>query len=230
MHSPFKKSQILRLALVAVLTGPLAHAQLLLSGKLTGEFTDSPGPNDTIYNAPDGSSAWFKSGIPEKATDLQTAIEFSQKDFTDIGPGLVADDIFKVTNGRTLLHSTATDAHFDLTLELTSPSSHSSLLSIPFTIENTPNGDGNVDDVYGITAGPIAPFMIDNYKVQFTFVAPDSFTIHENNSAYVGQLYVNFTPVPEPSTYAAAGAALLMGLVGFRTFRRRQAASTPVAS
>lgn len=221
MYSPFKASHVLRLALVAVLTGPLAHAQLLLSGNLTGEVTDTAGPNDTIYNASDGSSAWIKSGIPETSADKQTAIEFSQKNFTDIGPGLVADDIFKVTNGRTLLHSTATDAHFNLTLALTSPESHSSLLSIPFTIENTPNGDGNVDDVYGITAGPIAPFMIDSYKVEFTFVAPDSFILPENNSTYVGKLYVNFTPVPEPSTYAAAGAAFLMGLVGFRAFRRR---------
>jgi hypothetical protein len=208
---------------------PMAHAQLLLSGKVTGQFTGAPGPHDTIYNAPDGSSAWIKSGIPEHPWDKQTAIQFGQKNFTNIGPGLVASDLFKVTNGRTLLHSTATAAHFDLSLTLTSPVSHSSLLSsIAFTIENTPNGPDphSVDDNYTITASPIAPFKIDNTWVQFKFVAPASFSIHENQSMYVGDLYVSFVPVPEPATYGMIGAALLTGLIGFRALRRRSTSAT----
>lgn len=215
-----------RVALAAALLSSVAHAQLLLSGRVTGNFTDTPGPHDTIYNAPDGSSAWFKSGIPEHSTDKQTSIEFSQKLFTDIGPGLVADNLFKITNGRTLLHSTATAAHFDLKLELTAPEMQNHLLtSIPFTIENTPNGPDphSVDDLYTISSGPIAPFKVGDYLVQFKFTAPDSFTIHENQSLDVGRLDVTFTPVPEPSTYAAAGAALMIGLIGFRTLRRRRA-------
>lgn len=224
MHS--LKSTLAWLALGAVIMTPIAQAQLLLTGKVTGNFTDTPGPNTTIYNAPDGSSAWLKSGIPEHAWDKQTAIEFAQKDFTDIGPGLVATDLFKVTNGRTLLFSTAKEAHFDLWLTLTSPVSHSTLLTpITFTIENTPNGPDpqSVDDNYTVAAAAIAPFKINDTLVQFTFVAPDSFSIKENADTYVGDLYVSFVPVPEPSTYGMIGAALLAGVIGFRAMRRRNA-------
>lgn len=225
MHSPLKFRYIAALCVAAMLV-PLTQAQLLLSGNISGEFTDTPGPNDTIYNAPDGSSAWFRSGIPENTGDKQTSVEFAQQTFTDIGPGLVATDIFTVTNGRTLLLSTATEAHFDLHLQLTAPESHNLLLtSIPFTIVNTPNGPGSVDDVYSITSSPIAPFKVSDYLVQFEFSAPENFSIDENQSLAVGELRVSFTPVPEPSTYAAVGATFLLGIVGYRTMRRRQGAT-----
>lgn len=197
----------------------------MISGNLTGEFTDTPGTHDTIFNAGDGSEAWIRSGVPETGADHQTEIAFTQKDFTNISGGLVADNIFQVTNGRTLLGTTATAAHFNLSLNLTSPEAYSSLLtSIAFTIENTPNGEGNVDDVYGISWTAIDPFVYANHLVQFTFVAPDSFVLPENQSTSVGELYVTFTPVPEPSTYAAFGAALLVGVIGYRRFRSRPAA------
>lgn len=216
----------LKIARLAALSGLLvsaAHAQLFLSGYLTGSFTDAPGAHDTIYNAPDGSQAWLRSGVPETGADFQTAIEFNQKNFVNIGGGLVADDLFHVTNGRTLLGTTATAAHFDLWLNLTSPEGYSALLTpISFTIENTPNGEGNVDDVYGISAAPIAPFDYAGYRVQFDFVAPETFDLPENQSTYVGELYVSFTPVPEPSTYAALGAALLVGVIAVRRYRSRR--------
>lgn len=220
MH-PLFSFKSARLALIAAFLSSAAYAQLLITGHLTGGFTNSAGPNDTIFNAPDGSSAWMRSGIPETGADLQTAIEFTQKNFVNVGGGLVADDIFTVTNGRTLLGSTATAASFDLNLTLTAPEARSGLLtSIAFTIENTPNGAGNVDDNYGLSWSSIAPFYYAGYQVQFEFVAPDSFWLEENTSGPVGQLYVSFVPVPEPSTYAAMGAALLLGVVGFRRFRR----------
>lgn len=222
---------ILHAASAAVLLSSVAHAQLLLSGRIAGEFTDTPGTYDSVYNAPDKSSAWFKSGVPEHAWDKQTAVEFNQQFFTDIGPGLVATDIFKITNGRTLLGTTATSSHFNLWVDLTAPESQSHLLTaIPFTILNTPNGPDpqSVDDWYSITAGPISPFKVGDYMVQFTFTAPDNFSVHENTSAYAGTLTVAFTPVPEPSTYALGGAALLAGLVIMRARRRSQAG--PVAA
>jgi len=200
-----------------------ADAQLMISGKLTGEFTNAAGPNDTVTNAPDGSSASFVSGITYGEGSVPTSIEFTQKNFTDIGPGLVADDLFTITNGRNLLNSTATSAQFALSISLTSPEAHSGLLTtIPFTIDNTPNNGGLIDDAFTISAAPIAPFDYAGYRVQFTFVAPPAFQIPENQSMPAGALYVNFTPVPEPSTYALAGAALLVGLIGWRTVRQRR--------
>lgn len=231
MHSQSKYNVIVG-ACLAVMLVPLASAQLMLSGNITGRFTGSQpgpgGPNETIVNAADGSSASFWSGIPETAGDLQTSIEFAQQDFTDIGPGLVADNIFNVTNGRTLLESTALGADFELNLALTSPEMHDimPLTAIPFTIENTPNGEGAVDDMYSISWSAIAPFQVGNYMVQFEFMAPPMFSIEENTSLRVGQLWVNFTPVPEPSTYAAFGAALLVGVIGFRRLRQRRLGST----
>jgi hypothetical protein len=220
MHSVFKN--LVRAALAASLLSSIAHAQLLLSGRITGMFTDSPGTHDSIYNAPDGSYAYFKSGVPEHPWFPQTMVEFSQQSFTDIGPGLVADNIFKVTNGRNWLGTTADAAHFDLWVELTSPESHSSLLTpVSFTINNTPNGNTNIDDAYHVSSSPIAPFKIDNTMVQFKFTAPGSFSLHENTAGFVGTLWVNFTPVPEPSTYAFAGAGLLLGAALFRSMRRR---------
>ena len=224
MHTAAFKSSLLGLALGAALLATPAHAQLSLTGNLTGKFTDVPGPNTTIVNGPGGSFASFKSGIPEHSWDLQTAVTFTQKNFVNVTGGLVADNIFTITNGRTLLHSTATAAHFDLWLNLIAPVTHSSLLTpVAFTITNTPNGPDphSVDDSYTISASPIAPLKINNQWVQFTFSAPPSISIHEDHSATVGSLWVTFTPVPEPSTYAAMGAALLVGLVLVRRFRSR---------
>lgn len=221
--APLRTPRLLFAAVFAALFATVAHAQLLISGRITGEFTDTPGANDTIYNAPDGSSAWFKSGIPYGAGSVQSAIEFSQKNFADVGSGgLIAEELFRVTNGRNLLGSTASSAHFDLWVTLTDPESHAGLLtSIAFTIENTPNNGGLVDDVFEISASSIAPFTYAGYVVQFDFVAPGTFTLHENESTPIGELYVRFIPAPEPATYGALGALVLLGLAGYRTFRRR---------
>ncbi len=222
MHALLKSSLVALLASPALLA-PAARAQLILTGTISANATDSPGPHDTIFNAPDGSSAWFKSGIPEWSSDQQTGVAFTQKSFTDVGPGLVASNLFTVTNGRTLFHSTATAAHFDLSLDLISPTSHSVLLTaVPFSIVNTPNGPDpqSVDDLYSVASSPIAPFKVGSTWVQFKFTAPDSFAISEDSSMPVGDLSVSFTPVPEPAIFSAAGAIVLLGLVVLRMRRR----------
>jgi hypothetical protein len=225
MHTnPRHSFKFARAAIAAALLATAAHAQLMIDGKLTGEFTNSAGPNDEVFNAPDGSSAWFKSGIPYTDDSVPTLIEFTQKDFSGVtSGGLVADDIFQVTNGRNVGGSTASSAQFDLWITLTAPEAHTSLLSpISFQIVNTENVGGLIDDQYGISSSSIAPFVYAGHWVKFNFVAPDFFTVHENQTTSVGSLYVTFTPVPEPSTYAAFGALLAVGLIGFRAYRRRQ--------
>jgi hypothetical protein len=227
MH-PLLRSHLLPLVVATTLAGPAAHAQLLLSGNVTGMFTDSSSANTTVYNAPDNSYNSFESGIPYYGGDPATTIEFWKQSFTDIGPGLVADDLFKVTNGLNERNSTAGAAHFNLTLNLTDPEASNHLLAIPFTITNTKDEPyAPVDDAYTLSAGSIAPFVVDGYRVQFTFNAPHSFTVSERDSAYVGSLWVTFTPVPEASTFALAGAALLAGLIVYRTISRRR---TPIDS
>ncbi|HWA87780.1 MAG TPA: choice-of-anchor K domain-containing protein [Opitutus sp.] len=213
-----------RLILASALGGPLAHAQLRLSGNVSGMFTDSSGGHTTVSNASDGSYDYFQSGVPQHSGDSPTMIEFWKQSFTDIGPGLVADNLFKITNGRNLLGTTADSAHFNLNLELTSPEASTHVLAIPFTINNTPNepNDQNVNDNFSISAGAIAPFVIDNTRVQFSFSAPSDISIAEKSSMYVGSLWVRFTPVPEASTFAWGGAALLLGFIGFRMLSRRQ--------
>ena len=44
----------------------------------------------------------------------------------------------------------------------------------------------------------------------------------------IGTLWVNFTPVPEPSTYALTGTGLLLGAAVFRAMRRRHASQLAI--
>lgn len=230
MHSKTSMLRLAGLALGAALFATVAQAQLMIDGKLTGNFTNALGPNDSMYNAPDGSSAWFKSGLPYTDDSVPTQIAFTQKNFAGVTGGLVADDIFQITNGRNHGGSTSSSAAFDLWVTLTAPEAYTSLLTpISFMIENTENDPGLINDNYTITSGPIAPFIYAGHQVQFEFVAPEWITIAENQTASAGALYVSFTPVPEPSTYAAIGAALLVGVIGFRTYRRRQSEAVAAA-
>jgi hypothetical protein len=48
------------------------------------------------------------------------------------------------------------------------------------------------------------------------------FSIAENATIQKGDITVTFTPVPEPSTYAVMGSALLVGLVAYRRIRSRK--------
>ena len=225
MH-PLLRSNLARLVLATALGGSLAHAQLLLSGNVTGKFTDATSGHTTVYNASDGSYASFKSGVPYYAGDPPTTIEFWKKSFTDIGPGLVADNLFKVTNGLDLRNTTADAAHFTMTLNLTSPEVATRTLAIPFTITTTKDEpSAPVPDSYTISAGTIAPLDIGHTRVQFTFTAPADFSVAERDSTNVGSLWVHFTPIPEASTFALSGAALLLGFIGLRVLSRRKSSA-----
>lgn len=213
-------------SLLAVASGlalmcSMANAQLMLSGHTTGSFTDFSQPNTTVTNAPDGSWAQFHTGIPFGAS-TQSKIDFTNATFTNVNSGdPIQIGIFNITNGITLLGSAAATAEFHIGLQLTSPTMDAVAIStVLFHIDNTPNGPGGVPDTFSVTFDQPPPLLLAGFLVQFhVSVDPASFVIPEGGSIQKGDITVTFTPVPEPSTYAAFGAVLLVGVVAFRRVR-----------
>lgn len=200
--------------------GTVAHAQLMLSGHTTGSFVDLSEPNTTVNNASDGSFASFKTGIPAPGS-FKSSIVFTNATFTNVNSGdPVQIGLFEVTNGTTLLGSGAPYATFNLGLELTSPAMQTLAMSqFTFTIDHTPNTPGAKPDTFSVAYDQPNSTIIDGYKVDFSVVMDNDFQLAEGATTTKGALYVTFTPVPEPATYALCGAALLGGLVAYRRFR-----------
>ena len=230
MHTRIRS--LLAAACGLALTCSLANAQLLLSGKTTGTFVDLAEANTTVSNAPDGSWAKFSTGIPYGAS-TQSSIEFSNDTFTDVGYGEpIQVGLFTITNGRTLLGSGAPTAQFNLGLELTSPEwQEIALTTMTFHIDHTPNNAGTNPDQFSVAFTQPPSVKIADYLVQFhVHFDPMEFQVPEDTWVQKGDVYVTFTPVPEPSTYAAFGAALLVGFVAYRRFRGNKPATTPAAA
>ncbi|QYM80334.1 choice-of-anchor K domain-containing protein [Horticoccus luteus] len=207
-----------------------ANAQLMLSGHTTGSFDDLSQANTTVTNAGDGSFAVYKTGIPANGS-FQSSIVFNNATFSNVSSGdAIQVGLFTITNGIAKIGSSAHSAVFHLGLDLTSPSAQSLALSdFAFTLNHTPNLPDytNVPDAYSISFTPPPSTTIDGYKVWFdVVVSPSSFNLGEEASQVTGAVYVHFTPVPEPSTYALCGAALLGGLVIYRRFRSKGRALT----
>jgi hypothetical protein len=200
----------------------LANAQLLLSGNTTGSFVDLSEANTTVTNAPDGSHALFRTGIAASGS-TQSKIEFWNVSFTDVNFGdPIQVGVFAITNGMTKIGSGAPTAQFNLGLQLTSPESKSlSISTVTFHIDHTLNGaDGSVPDIFSVSFAQPPPTHVGNFLVQFHLnVDPTEFPVAENTTVRKGDITVTFTPVPEPATYAAWGAALLVGLVAYRRIR-----------
>lgn len=219
------------LALAVALTGAAAHAQLQLSGYTTGSFDDLGEDNTTVTNAGDGSSASFTTGIPVTGS-TQSSIQFQNADFTNVTSGEpIQVGFFNITNGQTEIGSGAQTARFNLGLQLNSPEMQALALStIVFHIDHTPNLPNGVPDTFAVTFDQPAAIRIQDTLVQFHVnVDPAEFQLPEDATTQKGDITVTFTPVPEPSTYAAWGAALLVGLVAVRRFRGQRAAR-PLAS
>lgn len=200
----------------------MANAQLLLSGRTIGSFDDLGQPNTTVTNAPDGSAAHFATGIPV-AGSVQSSVQFTSSPFANPNSGdVIHAGLLTITNGRTEIGSGAPTAMFNLGIELATPSAMTFALT-PITIHidhtiNTPAGTN--PDEFSVSFAQPAPMTIDNYHVQFWVnFDPAAFEIREDFTRTHGEVTVSFTPIPEPSTYAACGALLLFGLVGYRRFR-----------
>jgi len=193
--------------------------------------------NTTVNNAADGSWATFHTGIPVLGS-TQSKIDFTNVTFSNVKSGdPVQVGFFDITNGMTKIGSGAQSARFNVGLQLTSPVWKTVAISqILFHIDNTVNpakGPG-IPDVFGVSFDQPAPIKVLNTLVQFhVSVDPQVFQVSENATIRKGDITVTFmplTPVPEPATYAAWGAALLVGFVAYRRIRGAQAlASFPVS-
>ena len=220
------------MALGLALTCTVANAQLLLSGHTTGSFDDLAEANTTVSNSVDGSWAKFATGIPVMGS-TQSKIEFTNVDFNDVGSGEpIQVGLFTITNGMTAIGSGAPIARFNVGLELTSPVWQTVAIStINFHIDHTvnPPAGGGIPDTFAVSFNQPSPLKVQNTLVQFHVnVSPLEFQVAENATIQKGDITVSFTPVPEPATYAAWGAALLVGFVAYRRVRGGEAlASVP---
>lgn len=222
--------------LAAVLAGlaaaiPTAQAQLTLSGTSHGEFTDPGLVYTSVSNGPVVSL--FASGVPLRATDTKTSITFTGLPFANVGDGDQLDlGQIKIKNGITKLGTTASWAALDLFLTLPSESiTDFKLTTLLFTIDNTANnGVGNVPDLFFVGLTEVNPLFVGGRKINFdvkltnpAFGTGSGSSIAENHSDSFG-IYadLHFSPVPEASTFALWGSALLVGLVGLRRFRVSQ--------
>jgi hypothetical protein len=215
------------LALGLALTCSVSHAQLLLSGHTIGSFDDLAEANTTVSNAPDGSWATFHTGIPVMGS-TQSKIEFTNVTFNNVGSGEpIQVGLFNITNGMTAIGSGAPTAKFNIGLKLNSPVSETvAISSILFHIDHTPNLPGAIPDTFSVSFSQPDPIKIQNTLVQFHInVDPLDFQVAENATVQKGDITVSFTPVPEPATYAAWGAALLVGFIALRRIRGERDAS-----
>ncbi len=227
------RSVVLLLLAAAAAAIPSARAQLYLTGNIYGVFQDDALPHTTVTNGPVVSK--FESGDPYRPyapyNDTQSSITFTGASFTDLGSGdpLVLQSI-QFKNGITLLGSTAASATLDLFVNVSNLGiSDLKLTTLTFDIDNTDNnGVQNIPDVFKIGYTPLAEFTYGDYLVKFTIDFNDPAwtttgkSIAENQSAVTGDIFVtmSFTPIPEPSTYAMAGAALLGGVVLLRRMKK----------
>jgi len=232
------RSVALLLLVAAAAAIPSARAQLYLTGNIYGAFQDPGLPHTTVTNGPVVST--FESGDPYRPyppyNDTKTSITFTGASFTDLGSGdpLVLQSI-KFKNGITLLGTTATNATLDLFVNVSNLGiSDLKVTTLTFDIDNTDNsGVSNIPDLFKIGYTPLAEFTYGDYLVKFTidFSDPawvtDGVGIPEGKKGLTGDIYVtmSFTPIPEPSTYAIAGAALLGGVVLLRRFKKGSVAA-----
>jgi hypothetical protein len=214
-------------ALALALYAGTAQAALLLSGSTTGNFAVPSEGTTIVTNAPDGSFASFRTGVPI-AGSFQSGVEFNGADFTNIASGdTFALGSFTYYNGRTLIGTSSHEAIFDFSIALTNPFAlNYSLTAITFGVDatiNTPEGT-NPDHFTASFIQP-APVLIGDTWVTFKINGlPPFLDVKEDTWVTLAEVTVTFlSPIPEPSSYGLFAAAGLIGLVGMR----RRARVTP---
>ena len=242
----FRTSSKLLASLAALLlSGAAAHAQLELSGSTYGVFSDPVGGMSNVISNSMPTSTFTTGNVMGKvsAANPHTSVKFSG-DSGATGFDLTGDgdqDSFgkiTITNGMDLMKSTATGVTMELFANFTSIGLNNfDLGTLTFTFINTPDGTvpGGVPDTYIVTAGPLASFTHDGVKVGFTLMNTDTVNsffdasgraINEKKLASENLILgvTEFSIVPEPSTYALWGCALLGCAV---LFRRRTLTAFP---
>jgi hypothetical protein len=199
-----------------------AQAALLLSGSTQAAFQGSSSGWTEINNAPDGSFASYRTGLPVTGS-FKSGVVFDGSDFVDISDG---DDfsfgLITYYNGRTLVGTSAAVAKLDVWLDLSDPAWSPLLLTtITFVIDPSLNAGGLIPDFFLAAYSQPDPIWIDGYKVQFTIedLPLITLTVGEGMVETMGNLHVEITPIPEPATYGMIASASLLGLAAYRRFR-----------
>ena len=214
------------------LAAPVARAQLI-TGKFWGKFEPLlPGDRGfaftSITNTPFQSI--FRTGQQLHGGGV-TTLTFTDRLFSHKGDGdLLGVNFLTLLNAPTLESTTADHAFVDVFMNVPAHGIHNWLLTtLDIGIDNTLNtGSGGIPDLFLIAFTPLNSFTFGTTKVSFSLDFPPGFEVSpgaqipERHSAKTGELFVHMaSTVPEPSTYAAWGALLLLGLAGYRRVRSR---------
>lgn len=226
-------SSWLLLPALALASAATTRAELMLSGSTHGVFSGATGMFDSISNG--SSVSTFTTGWP-----LPSRISFHGNSFASAGDGdTFGLGKFKIKNGLTFGNTAAAEVMMDLFIDLPGHSVDDFLLTtLMFEISHTPNVPGFSPDLYYIGSTTPALLNLGGTFVTFElgFSDPD-YTVfpgelirelHKDEvclSATVAFSGSQFTPVPEPSTYAAFAAIGLVGLAAVRRFRSRAPAA-----
>jgi hypothetical protein len=206
------------------LYGSVATAALVLTGRTAGSFQGVSSGFDVITNAPDGSTASFRTGVPVGGS-FKSGVVFTGQNFAGVSDG----DVFGLGmityyNGITQRGTSSADTLFDFKLHLDNPVLDDfTLTTVKFGIDATANTPDNlVPDQFTAVFTQPAPILIDGTWVTFTINGlPDFTLVAENTLIRLADVTVHFqvSPVPEPATYGLFGAVGLLGLAAYRRFR-----------
>lgn len=237
MHFAFRNLLVLP-ALSLFPCVPTLHAQLELSGTASGAFSDPGVAFTEVTNGPVVSL--FESGAPYRPNapyfDTVTSIRYTGSSFANVGDGDQLDlGLVNITNGITLLGTTAKTAQLDVFLHLPDNGIASfKVTTLFFSIDTTANQGGLIPDLFLIGHSSVNSLNVGGRQVSFdlnltnpAFATGDGASIREGQSATDG-LYatLHFSPVPEASTYALFGTLLLAGVVTWRRSRLGRLSAT----